>query len=34
MLNATDCILSFCIVLLVTCSALYLNKIETFSHGR
>ena len=29
MLNVTDCIISFCIVLLVTTSTLYLNKIET-----
>ncbi|CAL1145076.1 unnamed protein product [Cladocopium goreaui] len=33
MLNATDCILSFCIVLLVTCSALYLNKIDETMYG-
>ena len=30
MLNVTDCIISFCIVLLVTTSTLYLNKIETY----
>jgi len=28
MLNLTDCIVSFCIVLLVTTSALYLNEID------
>mmetsp|Transcript_86921 Transcript_86921/g.137868 ORF Transcript_86921/g.137868 Transcript_86921/m.137868 type:complete len:434 (-) Transcript_86921:101-1402(-) len=29
MLNVTDCIISFCIVLLVTTSTLYLNKIDS-----
>lgn len=29
MLNLTDCIISFCIVLLVTTSTLYLNQIES-----
>ena len=28
MLNLTDCVVSFCIVLLVTTSTLYLNVIE------
>jgi hypothetical protein len=28
LLNVTDCIISFCIVLTVTTSTLYLNKIE------
>lgn len=34
MLNLTDCIVSVCIVLLVTTSTLYLNKIDTWFRSK
>lgn len=33
LLNATDCIISFCVVLLVTTSTLYLNEIDETMYG-